>query len=290
VTTATPQPIRITTQTALVALGSIVSLLAFTASPAHAQGASGASGTASGAAGPGVVKWEAGPGVSLSLTPPHPSTLLHDKALPEVDLSSFPGAKLALRRGVSHAGGGSEHGSDSLKAVCVRAPGANLTSEMRLIAFEKLTDAVRAEEGKGSAQVESLDTADIRDEGFLSVQPFSGRVSPASGDPAKQHRTFEGKHIIGFIGDGPEAVACVVLCSELSADGARVCPGLVAGASLDAAWVTPPGHGLLGRLGRASQRRPIPALGLITGVGLVLAGLVLAAWSARPAARHSAPP
>jgi hypothetical protein len=276
-----PPPIRIVALTILVVLGPLA------AATARAQGsaAGGPPGAASGASSAAAIRWEAGPGVALALVPLPQSTPLHDKALPEVDLGSFPGAKIALRRGLAHSGGSLEHTSDALKVVCARGPGASLTSEMRLLAFEKLTDAARAEESRNNAQVEAIDTGDIREEGPLSVQPFSGRVSPASGDPSNHHRRFEGKHIIGFTGDGPEAVACVVLCSELSADGARVCPGLVASAALQGSWVAPPGHGLLGRLARASQRRPIPALGLLTGVGLMLAGLVLTVWSARPVAR-----
>ena len=235
------------------------------------------------------VAWPAGDGVSVRLPLPPGAAALKEDSLPVVDLSSLPDSKVVLRRGVARADGssGPDHVSDSVYAICIRAPGSHLPAEMEPLVFDRLNSAARSELAKAGT-VTRFDEGVATEKDLHAEASYSAEANLGPGVGAasvKLKQRMEGRHVIGFVGDAADVLICSLACVEFSTESARLCPALLAGATVDAPFVSPPKPSLPSRLAFAAVRHPLSALGLFAGVLLMLAGGLLAAWPARKPAQ-----
>lgn len=230
--------------------------------------------------------WEAGSGVVVRMPLPPAAQPVASAALPQADVSQVSGAKIVLRRGVTRGVSSPEHLSETLHALCVRAPGSHFVPGVEDTAFEKLDSGVQAELARTSGHVEQFSPGKSVSVGHTIEQPYSGTGSPAgvASRPGMRNR-LEGKHVLGFVGEPPEMIVCTLACVETCTEGNQLCPGVIKAARVEAAFVPQPRPGLLARAAFTASRKPLAVLGLLLGGLLALAGVAVAAWPGRAAAK-----
>ncbi len=223
--------------------------------------------------------WPVDGGAAVSLRVPEGSLPMTDD-LPTVELSSLPGAKLALRRGVGRAPATPEHASDSVTAVCVTASSSAWTPEAEPIAFARMADTLKAELSKQGAPAR-FDVGEPLEAELQSITKVSAEVPVADGAAALLRTRTEARLLLGFVGERADVIACVVACTEVSFPAARVCPAAVDGVKLTGPLVARPTGSRWARLGVAITTRTGWAALTLAGLAMMLAGLFVAAWPAK---------
>lgn len=228
---------------------------------------------------PGVAtSWDAA-GVALRLALPPGGEAIPDDQLPKLDLGGVEGAKVVLARGSRRAPGAPDHLSDVVVALCATAPGARLPAEAVPVVLDKMAELTRADLAK-TTSIDRFEDGTVTEAPGRWDQPFSaeGRLSAGA---VRLPVKADGRRTIGFIGAGPDALVCAVVCTEVSSDAARVCPTVLSSLRYDGTFVSPPRASLPARLAFAAVRRPLPAVGALFGLLMFLAGIVTAALPAR---------
>lgn len=231
--------------------------------------------------------WPIAGGVSLRLSLPSGAAPM-EGGLPALDLSQVQDAKVALQKGVARVVAAPEHVSDSVVAVCATAPAAHWSPELLPMVMDKLSSTAKAELAK-DATIERFDDGTVVEvpghhyEQKLTAEASLGKGG-STGSPVKVR--MEGRQYVAFFGDGPDALACSVVCTELASETSRVCPAVVASLRLDGPIVPPPRASLPARLGFAIVRRPGHAAMVLLGGLLALVGLLVAVTRPRSDARR----
>lgn len=207
------------------------------------------------------------PEVRLRLTLPEGAVAEPEADLPGIDVSSIPGAKVAVRRGYRGEGG------VSVRAICASAPSDRWAPGVEELVLGRVNGIVH---GALGGEVEGFEASDIRAEGPRFTQGFEARVARADG----QTLAARGRHTLGFAGEARSAVLCSVVCIEPSAPGAlgkqSRCAALIEASAPKGAFTEAPPPSLLIRAILLTAERPWASLGVAAAVALALIALVLA--------------
>jgi hypothetical protein len=234
------------------------------------------------------VRWETTEGGAAVLALPPGAAAMPVESLPSPDLGGVAGARVVLRKGVGRGPSTAEHISDSVYAICAKGPAGQMVPGMESVVFERLNELARTELGKGGTSVDSFQASEPREDGLLTVAGYTAeaRLGPVAGGDGATPRLkmrAEGKHVLGYVGEPADVLVCSIACTELSSERSRICPALLEGARIDAAFVQAPRPSLPSRLAFAVVRRPLSAVGAVLGGLMVLLGGLVAAWPARKA-------
>jgi hypothetical protein len=259
----------------------VAGALAAVPGTAYAQPATSAS------AAPAPVSWDAG-GVAVRISLPPGGEAVPDDQLPKLDLGGVEGAKVVLARGVRRATATPDHTSDVIVALCATAPGARLPAEAVPVVLEKMAELTRADLAK-TTSIDRFEDGAVTEAPGRWDQPFSADGHLTAGG-ARLPVKADGRRTIGFVGAGPDALVCAVVCTEVSTDGARVCPAVLASLRYDGTFVAPPRASLPARVAFAAVRRPLPAVGALFGLLLFFAGVIVALMPVRRASLPTARP
>jgi hypothetical protein len=185
-----------------------------------------------------------------------------DSALPIVDVSNLPGARIAARIGY-------RSGSLALRVVCASAPADGWAPGVEEIVLARATQLAREALG---GEVTRFTAAEGTAAGPGFNQRFEGAVR--RGDEALEVR---GRHWLGFASDSRDAILCTVACTEPGDLGAaRSCEALIADAVPLGTWAEAPPPNLLARTLLLAAERPHGALAMLTMASLAAAVLIIA--------------
>jgi hypothetical protein len=256
----------------VVAAAGMALAVALGPTKARADGAHGEGGASNAAR----TSWPLdGTSCSLQLALPRGVQPLTDDALPTVSDAGVPGIRTLVRRGVARVGSEAR-----VVGVCVRAPSAGFGRAIAMTVFDKLNETTRAELARHGF-VDRYDAQAMRDSGARLDQRYSADVTPAGergrvrGAEIAQRVHAEGRHIVGFLGEQLDVVACSVGCTEPAGE-TGFCTPVLASLALSGPLVEPPPSSWLGRAQAALVRRPLKALGAVLGMGLMVAGVFVA--------------
>ena len=218
--------------------------------------------------------WAAMDGVTIRLALPSGAEAVPEAELPKLDLAGVEDAKISLRKGVRRLTASPDHLSDVVAAVCATAPGARLPAEAVPIVLDKMGEMAKADTSK-TTSIERFEDGVAAEALGRWEQSFAldGHLAAAG---ARLPVHADGRRLVGFVGSGPEALVCAVVCTEVSLESARVCPAVIASVRFEGAFVTPPRASFGGRVLFAAVRRPLPAAGALVGLLLFVAGLLTA--------------
>lgn len=195
-----------------------------------------------------------------------------DEKLPTIDISMVAGLKVLLRRGVvwGTAEEG-ELGQNRVIAVCARAPAAAWSPGAEDLVFSKMNEMIREELQKrgpvdGGVQ-EGANEETPR--GFYQVSK-----THTTATSSKPGLSVEARHMLAFIGEKSDVLACTAVCTEKTSD-ASFCATVSSQASIEGPVMSPPKGSFGARLSVGLVRHPIAAAGLAIGVLMMLAGVVV---------------
>lgn len=205
---------------------------------------------------------EIAPGVWLSIAPLAGGAAEAEGALPAIDVSAVPGARVVLRKGFASE-------AAVLRAACVTAPSDRWAPGLEELVLGRATGIGTAALG---ATVERWEPGAIEQTGGRFVQALVGR---AGGREAARIQ-----HTLGFAGERHEVVLCTVACAErgggvgrASAEGAPVCQELLARAGVEGALVGPPPPSAFVRAVLFAAERPYESaagLSVVCAVGIAV--------------------
>ncbi len=181
--------------------------------------------------------------------------------MPTVDAPPVPGAAIALRRGVSGAGG------VELVAVCARAPSESWAPGVEELVLARATAIAQ---GALRGAMDRFDAQAITAAGPRFEQPFEGAMHRGAAP-----LTFHGRHLLGFTRDSREAVLCSVICAEPPSASSRCAP-VIASVAATGAWTSAPPPSLAVRALLGAAERPAVALGITGALGLVIVAVIFA--------------
>lgn len=208
-------------------------------------------------------------GASLRVTLPGGAERVAEAALPVVDVSNLPGARVPIRAGFQ-----ADH--EALWVVCAAAPSRGWAPGVEPIVMARASQIARSALGGEVTRFEAGDIA-AGSAGIAFEQRFQAEARRA-GAPMEAR----GRHLLGFAGEAHEAVICSMVCVEPA--GAGRCGGLVDRARAEGTWTGAPPPSLLVRAILGAAERP-RAAGAIAGA-LLLALVALVIWRRpRPRAR-----
>ena len=220
-----------------------------------------------------TLAWDAGPGAVVHIPALPGAAPLDSALLPAVDLSQMARARVALLRGMTAGKPGAQ---TVVQALCVRAPGADMSSAMELAALSQLNDGVQKELAR-YGRIDAFKPGSRRDEGLLQRQGYTADITADAAHGGSKYFA-RGKHQLGYLGDPAE----MLLCSETCAQPADTdtCTPLVEATTFDATFVAPPQPATLG----STAHRVLALAGAVFGFMLLVGGIAIAAWPARRAA------
>ncbi len=198
-------------------------------------------------------------GITLRLALPEGAAPLPDAALPFVDVSTLPGARVPLRLGFAGAGGVELH------AVCAAAPSDRWAPGVEELVLGRATAIAEGALG----EVERFEAREIARAGPRFEQRFEA-FARRGGEP----RRAIGKHVLGFAGEAREALLCTAACSEPR--GGDRCAPLVESAQVEGAFSSAPPPSLLVRGVLLAAEHPGPAAVIVGAATIAAIALVLA--------------
>lgn len=191
------------------------------------------------------------PGVTLRLAVPEGARDEAESALPAIDVSAVPGAKVTVRVGATS-------GATTVRAACVTAPSDRWAPGVEELVLGRATGLAIA--GLG-ATVDRWEPSAITSEGGR----FEQRVTGRAGD----REAAIVRHTLGFVGEDHDVLLCSVGCA-----GAR-CEEVLAGSELTGELVGPPPPSALVRAVLLAAERPYEAgAGAAVAAAAVVAALV----------------
>lgn len=203
------------------------------------------------------------PEVRLRLSPPDRAVAEPDADLPAIDVSSIPGASVAIRRGYRGEGG------VSLRAICAVAPSDRWAPGVEELILGRVNGIVQ---GSLGGEIEIFEATDIRAQGPVFGQDFEAKVTRPDG----AHLAARGHHTLGFAGEARSAILCSVVCLETSAPGEGRCKALIDAAKVESTFTGAPPPSLLIRAILIAAERPLVASG--AAAALVLAVIAIVLW------------
>jgi hypothetical protein len=207
----------------------------------------------------GEARIELGAGAALVAEVPAGLREEPAEALPAFDVSTVPGARVAGRRGFTD-------GALSVRLACAVAPARGYAPGVEEIVLARASVLA-----KGA--VPGLERWDERPAAWVGPaceQRLEGRAGGAHASA---------RHVFGFVGDAPEAVACSVVCAE--PEGGARCEAVVAGARVTG-LVAPPPPSLVVRAALFAAEHPRGAGVAVLALG---AAVVVAVLAGRPRPR-----
>ncbi len=200
-------------------------------------------------------------GARLRVRPPDGSTREADSALPVIDVSNLPGARIVARLGY-------RRDALTLRVLCAAAPAGGWASGVEEIVLARATQLAR---GALGGEVQGFTLSESTAVGPRFEQRFAWRSH--QGDAAL---AVNGRNWLGFAGDDPrEAVVCTVACTEPEATTVA-CDGLLSEAAAVGTWLEAPPPNLVARGLMLAAQRPREAAGLLLLASLTFAALVIA--------------
>ena len=203
-----------------------------------------------------------GVGSNASLTIPLPdgATREPDDALPTIDLSNLPGARLAARLGYASA-------SMTVRVVCVAAPASGWAPGVEEIVLGRASQLAKEALGEGVTSFLVGERVALGgDERF--EQSFQGLVRRRDANVA-----VRGRHWLGFAGEPREAIVCTAACIE--PEPARACDALIAGVAPTGAWLGAPPPNLLARTLLLAAGSPWHAMVAVAMLSIAVATLII---------------
>ncbi|WP_437674692.1 hypothetical protein [Sorangium sp. So ce131] len=204
------------------------------------------------------------PGLELRLALPAGAREAPPEALPAIDVSAIPGAKVTLRRGVEADG-------LSLRAVCATAPSRRWATGVEELVLDRASGITR---GALGVSIERWDAGPIRATAQRFEQPFE-----AAGRAGARAVAVRGRHVLGFTGSEHDAALCSIVCVEPALEAGARCGPLLDAAALEGALVGPPDPDLLVRTILYAAEHPLPAT---ASFGLLAAAAVTVLLARRP--------
>lgn len=199
-----------------------------------------------------MITTEIAPGVTLRLAMPEDAREEAEGALPKIDVSAVPGAKVVLRRGAASA-------ATTVRAACVIAPSDRWAPGIEELVLGRATGLATA--GLG-ATVDRWEAAPIAAAGGR----FEQRVTGRAGD----REVAVIRHTLGFVGPGHDVLLCSVGCSGAA------CGDVLAGTELTGPLVGPPPPSVLVRAALLVAERPYEAAACAGVVGAVIVAALIA--------------
>ncbi|MFO0661530.1 MAG: hypothetical protein U0165_17115 [Polyangiaceae bacterium] len=195
-----------------------------------------------------------------------------EEKLPTIDISMVAGLKVLLRRGVAWGTPEEiEQGHNRVLAVCARAPSSAWSPGAEELVFSKMNEMIRDELQKrgpvdGGVQ-EGLNEETAR--GYYQVAK-----SHTQATTSKPGLSVEARHMIAFVGEKSDVLACTAVCSEKTSDNG-FCSQVSAQASIEGPVMSPPKGSFGARLSVGLARHPVGAVGVVVGALMMFAGLVV---------------
>lgn len=197
-----------------------------------------------------MIALEAAPGVSLLLPVPPGAAEEPDSALPSLDVSAVPGARVVVRRGFASA-------DLTLRAACVIAPSDRWAPGLQELVLGRATAIATA----------GVSVASRWEPG--PIQAIDDRFEQRVIGRAGERETAAVQHVLAFVGPEHSVLVCSVICGGESG----TCPGVVAAVSVRGTLASPPPPSLLVRSVLHVAERPYEA-----AAAACIAGAALAAW------------
>lgn len=194
-------------------------------------------------------------GVTLALAVPDGAIEEPQGALPAIDVSAVPGARVAVRRGFTGSG-------VTLRAACVVAPSDRWAPGLEELVLGRATAIATANGGASRWEPGPIERKGDR---------FEQRVTGRAGD----REIASVRHVLGFAGEGHDAVLCSIFCGGDD----LACSGIVAAASVTGPLTDAPPPSLLVRAALLTAERPYEAA---LSASLVIAALVALLVARRP--------
>jgi hypothetical protein len=214
----------------------------------------------------GPVALEVAPGVRLSVAVSAGSVEEAEGALPAIDVSAVPGARVVLRRGFASE-------AVVVRAACVTAPSDRWAPGLEELVLGRAT-------GVGTA---ALGAAVERWEAGAIEQPAPGRFAQALVGRAAGREVARMQHTLGFVGEQHEVLLCTVACAERGSDAGRAgaagvpaCQELVGQAGVEGAFAGPPPPSALVRAVLFAAEQPYETAAGVAVVCVVVAAALLA--------------
>ena len=209
------------------------------------------------------------PGVWLSLAAPVGGREEAESALPVIDVSAVPGARVVLRRGLASS-------ERVVRAACVTAPSDRWAPGLEELVLGRATGVGVAALG---ATVERWEPGAIE-------QPVEGRFVQRLVGRVEGREAARIQHFLGFVGEGHEVLLCTVGCAArgseaggVTTDGAPMCEALLSRAGVEGALVGPPPPSPFVRAVLFAAERPYE---VAAGLALACAALIAALLARRP--------
>ena len=193
--------------------------------------------------------------VRLELVLPDGTRGESSEALPALDVSMVPGARVVDRFGV-------RLGGVTFRAACVQAPTDVWAPGIESLVFDRATALARG--ASSLPLVWAPGTIERR--GGLFEQRLAG-TSPRLSSGAM-------RHVLAFAGSRQDAILCSFVCA--SEDRSEACAAIVDAARLTGTLADPPGPSALARLLLLAADRPRAALACFVAIAAAVVVLVLA--------------
>lgn len=191
------------------------------------------------------------PGVTLRLATPEGAREEAEGALPAIDVSAVPGARVVLRRGVVSP-------DATVRAACVVAPSDRWAPGVEELVLGRATGLAIA--GLGAA-VDRWEPSSIAASGGR----FEQRVTGRAGD----REVAIIRHTLGFVGPGHDVLLCSVGCSGAA------CGEVLSATEVAGPLVGPPPPSVLVRAALLAAERPYEAgAALAVACGALVAVIV----------------
>lgn len=200
--------------------------------------------------------------VGFSYALPTGAAPLAPDALPFVDVSRLPGARIVTREGTSapHA---------DVFIVCAEAPSDHFAKGLEDLVMSYATSFARR--ALAERKVEPLRAEPLRVDG----ERFEQRVT---GD-GENHAEI--RHVLGFVGDNRDAALCTIACVSRVRDHDSACASLVDNATVYGQFVAAPAPGVAAQILVGAAENPSLALALALTLGAAV-GLFLIVKRPRP--------
>lgn len=195
------------------------------------------------------------PGVTLRLAVPEGAREEPEGALPAIDVSAVPGARVVLRSGAVSP-------SATVRAACVTAPSDRWAPGIEELVLGRATGLATA--GLGAA-VDRWEPGPITWADGRFEQRLTGR--------AGEREVAAIRHTLGFVGPGHDVLLCSVGCAGPG------CGEVLAATEIEGTLVGPPPPSALVRAVLLAAERPYEAL---VACALAAAALVAALLARRP--------
>lgn len=186
------------------------------------------------------------PGVTLSVAIPEDAREEAEGALPSIDVSAVPGARVTVRRGFADE-------AMAVRVACVIAPSDRWAPGLEELVLGRATGLAQASVG---VAIERWEAGPITTVGARFEQRVTGR---SGGREAAAIA-----HALGFVGRDHEALLCSIACA--SKGGGSACAGVLDRSTIAGQLEGPPPPSLLVRAVLSAAENPF-------GAGILFAAL-----------------